>query len=283
MIAGLYFIAGSIYIYVSSHFAASSVMSKEQLEFVEVYKGFLFILATASILFAALMVLFRRLNRKEVEIQKQRDAIVAAGRQAMAGLFASSIAHDLNNLLTVGHFNIDMLERSGNIQAPEMKHLDNLRRVHDEIQNYADRLADISGRHLLSGLHRADMSSTVVSAMQLAASHAKVKKCSVKVDVPATASAKIDASLLTRALINAVVNAAEAVNGNGRVLVKLLQTGQDIRLEVHDNGPGILPEDRLRVLEPFYSTKADGTGLGLLSIRYCAEVHKGAFGIEESP
>jgi signal transduction histidine kinase len=84
-------------------------------------------------------------------------------------------------------------------------------------------------------------------------------------------------------LLNIIINAADAVGGSGRIMVKLSDNPERIRLEVHDNGPGIPEQVRDRVLEPFYTTKPYGSGLGLLSVRHCAEVHRGAFGIESSP
>ena len=54
LVAGAYFLFSIIYIFVSSHIAASSVISKEQLEYVELYKGSLFVLLTALLIFAAL-------------------------------------------------------------------------------------------------------------------------------------------------------------------------------------------------------------------------------------
>ncbi|XPS86624.1 two component system sensor histidine kinase [Desulfosarcina variabilis str. Montpellier] len=282
LIAILYLIFGVFYIYVSSHIAALAVVSKEQLESIELIKGYIFILVTATFLFLTLFWLLQRLHRKERELVKQREAIAAAGKQAIAGLFASSIAHDLNNILSVSYFNLDILSESTDIDSSNKHHVDNLRRVTNEIQQYTNRLTDISGKHILSGIRKTNISATVSSTVKLSSNHSKVKRCSINTDIPSSITGEIDESLVTRALINAIVNAAEATNEKSQILVRLNQDKNGIRIEIHDNGPGISPKDRARVLEPFYSTKTDGTGLGLLSIRYCTEVHKGSFGIEKS-
>jgi signal transduction histidine kinase len=282
-VAGLYLVLGSIYIYVSSRFAASTVVTAEQLEYIELYKGFLFILVTAILLLFTLSVLLQRLHRKEQEIEKQRDAIAAAGKQALAGLFAASIAHDLNNILSVSNFAIEMLTNSKDMSHSDKEQVERLRKVNNQIIDYTHRLADVSGKHLLSGLQKVNVAAVVVAAIQLAENHKKVKRCSIEVDAPAIDDVKIDEALLHRALLNVIINAAEATEGRGRILVKLSEDDATIRLSVHDDGPGILQEARARVLEPFYSTKPDGTGLGLLSVRHCAEVHQGSFGIEVSP
>ncbi len=282
LVAGVYFFFSIIYIFVSSHVAASSVISKEQLEYIELYKGSLFVLTTALLIFAALFFLFQRLQRKERTVVGQRDAIVAAGKQAMAGIFASSIAHDLNNILTVSQFAIEKLAQSQELKRSDMKHIDNLQSVNNQIRDYAKRLADASGKHLSSEIHKTNIVSAVAVALKLAMTHKKVKRCSIKSDLPEKSYAEVDESILHRALLNLIVNSAEATGEQGQILVKVSGDNDNIRIEVNDDGPGIPPEERNRVLEAFYTTKPDGTGLGLLSIRYCAEVHGGEFGIDTS-
>ena len=282
LVAGAYFFFSIIYIFVSSHVAASSVISKEQLEYIELYKGSLFVLITALLIFAALFLLFQRLQRKERDVEEQRDAIVAAGKQALAGLFASSIAHDLKNILTVSQFAIEKLSQNKELDVSDMELVDNLQRVNDQIHDYAKRLADVSGKHLSSEIRRKDIVTAVADALKLATTHKKVNRCSIKIDLPEKSFAMVDDSILHRALLNLIVNAAEATGEHGQILVKLSEDDENIRIAVNDDGPGIPPEERNRVLEAFYTTKPDGTGLGLLSIRYCAEVHGGKFGIETS-
>ncbi|GAB6906190.1 hypothetical protein JCM12296A_20250 [Desulfosarcina cetonica] len=283
VVAGVYLVCGIAYIIVSSHMAAAKVFSKEQLENIETYKGTLFIVITALLLFTGLFILLKRLHRKECELGEQRAAIIAAGKQAVAGLFASSIAHDLNNILLVNGFAIEMLSKSDVLSVADRGHLDRLQQVHRQIERYAQRLVDVSGKHLSSGIRKADMAAEIDGALRLAKTHQKVKRCQFEVELPDACPAAFDAELLQRALLNLVVNAAEASVHDGRIRVKLIEANDHVRLEVHDNGPGISPEDRDRVLEPFYTTKSDGTGLGLLSLRYCADVHGGSIAIDASP
>lgn len=74
-----------------------------------------------------------------------------------------------------------------------------------------------------------------------------------------------DPDLLEQILINAIRNAVDAVQpvAHGKVIVDSVQTGAGVTLTVADNGPGIPPSDLDRVREPFFTTKAFGTGLGI--------------------
>ena len=94
-----------------------------------------------------------------------------------------------------------------------------------------------------------------------------------------------DPDLLEQIVVNLLRNAVDAVDqhGKGRVEVASSRTGKWWTLEISDNGPGISPEHSSQVREPFFTTKASGTGLGLpISIRL-AEALGGAIAITSRP
>ncbi len=84
-----------------------------------------------------------------------------------------------------------------------------------------------------------------------------------------------DADMVKRALINFVDNAVSALDGKGTIHLSLKPEGDRIRLEVEDDGPGVAPEIRERLFEPYFSTKRKGTGLGLAIVRRIAQDHGG--------
>ena len=90
---------------------------------------------------------------------------------------------------------------------------------------------------------------------------------------PATAHA--DRDQLTQVLVNLVKNAEEAMAGrSGKISVRVV-AGEELRVEVEDEGPGIPPELRDRLFEPYVTTKEHGTGLGLAIARRIVEEHPG--------
>jgi signal transduction histidine kinase len=94
-----------------------------------------------------------------------------------------------------------------------------------------------------------------------------------------------DRRLLERALVNVLENALQAVQDQGRVVVRLREEVDPRRvvIEVTDSGPGLGPEARRRVFEPFFSTKSDGSGLGLALVKKIAEDHAGGVSLEGPP
>lgn len=88
---------------------------------------------------------------------------------------------------------------------------------------------------------------------------------------------------LRRAFANLYRNAAEAMQGRGEIDVTIVGDGAGLAVTIADHGPGIPPELRQRVFEPYFTTKDDGTGLGLALVRVTLEAHRGTIAVTETP
>jgi signal transduction histidine kinase len=91
---------------------------------------------------------------------------------------------------------------------------------------------------------------------------------------------RADPEKITRALANAVRNAAEASGDGGEVTLAAERRGRNVAITVSDNGPGIAGEALGRLFRPFYTTKGNGTGLGLAYARKVAEGMGGSASLE---
>jgi len=96
-----------------------------------------------------------------------------------------------------------------------------------------------------------------------------------------------DRSMLEQVLINLVTNAIEALEqgntGNGQITLGAQQHEKGIVLWVKDNGPGIAADMQEQVMVPFYSTKANGNGIGLSLSRQIMQLHKGKLILQSAP
>jgi PAS domain S-box-containing protein len=93
----------------------------------------------------------------------------------------------------------------------------------------------------------------------------------------------IDPDLIRATVLNLLLNAAQAMNGNGDVQIVMAARNGNWTIEVRDSGPGIPPDIRDQVLEPFFTTKARGGGLGLPIAKRVAELHGGTLTLAFPP
>jgi PAS domain S-box-containing protein len=98
-------------------------------------------------------------------------------------------------------------------------------------------------------------------------------------DVTVTA----DGELVRATVLNLLLNAAQAMAGQGRITARTSRNGGDASIQIRDTGPGIPGEIREQIFEPFFTTKARGGGLGLPIARRTAELHGGSLTLECPP
>lgn len=93
----------------------------------------------------------------------------------------------------------------------------------------------------------------------------------------------VDRGIMQRVVLNLLLNGAQAMGGTGQITVHGHASVQGVEIVVCDNGPGIPPDLRERVFEPFYTTKVRGTGLGLAVARQAVEAHRGTIEVAAGP
>lgn len=277
-----YAVVAATYIWLSSHIALSAAPDVANLSRIEAIKGTAFIVVTALALLAGSFWLLSRSERDAAELRRSREALLLAEQRALAGLLASSVAHDFANLLVPLHAGVrELRDELRGTSSPVAREL------LGEMSEAVDRLVDLSRRQMSMGREGAgrfdevDIASVVREATQIARRHTQVRGASLHVVGPDSLWAFANPTLLQQMIMNLLINAAEANLGAGKVEVRFGTRGEDVFVEVDDDGPGF--DDRERAFEPFYSTKPDGTGLGLFSVRACAALHGGGVELDTSP
>lgn len=278
VLAAGYAALAAAYILVSSSFAAGEARSVEELERFEMMKGIVFVGVTSAFVLAGGWVLARRLEGDAEKILHREMALVATERRGMAGLVASSVAHDANNVLTVMMGDIEDLRDQAD---PALV---------DRLESSATRLAGLHRRLLRAAQQKisderkaVDLAATVGESLELLRRSAKVKGCHLSLRAEGEMAGVAYPVLIQQIVNNLVLNAGEATGGQGAVEVALRRDGQDVVLEVHDDGPGVPAGRREGLFDALVTTKSDGSGLGLFSVKACAEAHGGAVEVLESP
>jgi len=228
-------------------------------------------------------------------LEKAKEALFHAQRIESLGRLTGGVAHDFNNLLSVIANGVALL-RMSNQPLTEMKS------TLESMERAISRGASLT-QQLLSFARQQPLKESKQDVNQLVASFEPVlrraMKSSIKFTIdltPALPPVMIDAVQFESALLNLIVNSADAVGTTGEVAVETdlvelsdeqienLSAGTYVRIAVRDTGKGI-PKDILdRVIEPFYTTKpiGKGTGLGLSQVYGMMQQSKGGIKIESS-
>jgi two-component system, NtrC family, sensor kinase len=131
-------------------------------------------------------------------------------------------------------------------------------------------------------LAAADLRTVVDEALSLVRRDPSVAETRVAIEGTGVV-ALVDAEMVRAAVLNLLLNAAQAMNGRGEITVRIAARDGAARIDVQDTGPGIPTELRERVLEPFVTTKSRGGGLGLPIARRTADVHGGTLTLAFPP
>jgi signal transduction histidine kinase len=205
-----------------------------------------------------------------------------AERLATIGQFAAGIGHELRNPLGVIESSLFILQqqlgKDGPIDPRVQKHLD---RMAGELKRSNKTITDLLelARSRPPARHRVRVRPVLEAAPIAARLSGAIE---VAVDAPDDLTLDADPDQITQVLTNLLVNASQAMGGNGRIRLEAARTGAATQIRVRDSGPGVPADVRHKIFEALFTTKAKGSGLGLALSRRIAEAHGGSLALEPS-
>lgn len=209
--------------------------------------------------------------------------------ESLAALTAG-VAHEIKNPLNSLHIHTQLIHKAvdeiprGVMPDDALDRLDKSASVLiDEIQRLA-RIVDSftrAVRPVKPNLRKASVNHIVESLAELMAPECEERAIALTLDLdPEIPQILLDSEQIQQALLNIVKNAVEAIEGeNGAVHIHTSLKSDHVLIEVEDNGIGIPEADRLRIFEPYHSTKFHGTGLGLMMVYRIVKAHHGAIAL----
>jgi two-component system nitrogen regulation sensor histidine kinase NtrY len=218
--------------------------------------------------------------------------LISAQRTSAWGDVARRIAHEIKNPLTPIQLSAERIRRKfGKVITEDkaifeqctdtiVRQVDDIRRMVDEFSRFA-RMP----KPVMEGEDVADTVRQVVFLMRVG--HSEIDFETVIKDEPLRA--QFDRRLISQALTNIIKNATEAIEavppetlGKGRIEVVAAREGDDIVIDVIDNGIGLPKVSRSRLLEPYVTTREKGTGLGLAIVGRVLEDHGGGIDLHDA-
>jgi two-component system nitrogen regulation sensor histidine kinase NtrY len=218
--------------------------------------------------------------------------LVSAQRTSAWGDVARRIAHEIKNPLTPIQLSAERIRRKFGKVITEDKAIfeqctDTIVRQVDDIRRMVDEFARFARmpKPVIEGEDVADAVRQAVFLMKVA--HPEIDiETDIKTD---PLRAQFDRRLISQALTNIIKNATEAIEvvppeelGKGRIDVVAAREGEDVLIDVIDNGIGLPKVARQRLLEPYVTTRAKGTGLGLAIVGRVLEDHGGRLELKDA-
>ncbi len=235
--------------------------------------------------FNAMALALRKRDDQLKEFATQK--IMASERLALIGQLSANVAHELNNpltgIVTYSHLILEEIEEGDPNKRSLEKIVGQATRCRDIIRGLLDFSRQRKPDKTLSNINTVMEQCLSFVENQALFFNIHITK-NFQEDLPMMV---LDASQMERVIMNMIINAAEAMDGEGELILttRSIQHDSFVELEFRDTGPGISEENIEKIFDPFFTTKdvGHGTGLGLAISFGVVKAHNGIISVESEP
>ena len=279
--AGAVAICGALIVALASTIQKPMIELQEQIE--RVGEGDL----NASVTFARrndeMGDLGRNFNRMVQQLRESREEIEHLHRTQMSraehfatlGVLATGLAHEIRNPLAGIAGVIEIVGRDLPASSPAKAVVKEIRQEITQINRILSDLLE-TARPRAPEIRAGDLNTTIEHSVMLARQQVMSKPIQIEFTrAKDLQPVEHDSGQMHQVLLNLLLNAVQAIEGAGAVRVAVFERGDSAVITVSDTGRGIDPEHLPNIFKPFYTTKGEGTGLGLSLARRIVEEHHG--------
>ena len=233
----------------------------------------------------------RNFNRMVQQLRESRDEIERLHRTQMSraehlatmGELAAGLAHEIRNPLAGIAGVIEIVGRDLPATSPAKAVVKEVRQEIAQINRILTDLLE-TARPRAPEMRWSDLNTTVEHAVMLARQQVLSKPIKIEfTPAPDLSEVEHDSDQIHQVLLNLLLNAEQAIEGSGTVRVAVVEQDDMAVVTVSDTGHGILAEHLPNIFRPFYTTKGNGTGLGLSLARRIIEEHHGRIEVSSAP
>lgn len=204
-----------------------------------------------------------------------------------------ALAHEIRNPLSTIRLNMELLAEDFEVADPDSSTKQRDRRAKakiDLVRQECDRLQKLLGdfldfaRQESLTLEPASLNAEVSQLLDFYAPQAREAGVEVvRYLDPELPNVRLDRETFRSAVLNLLINATQALDAGGQIVVRTRPAGLGVLLELIDTGPGMDAETLAKAFRAFYTTKQGGSGLGLPTARKIVEAHGGTIDLESAP
>ena len=222
-------------------------------------------------------------NAMCASIRKAREELIRSERVGAVGRLATSIVHDLRNPLAAIYGGAEMLMDARLSESQVQRLAANVYQASNRMRMMLQDLLDL-GRGRSIQRERVGLQQLIEAVTDSLALDTENQSIRVVLNVPKEIDADLDRRRIERVLANLIGNAVDAMPEGGTITISAVRENGWVIVTVRDTGPGIPPEIRDRLFQPFVTGgKGSGTGLGLALSRQAVVDHGGEMWVESAP
>ena len=221
-------------------------------------------------------------NRMIADLRHSREHLVRASKLAAVGEMAAMLAHEVRNPLGIMRTCAQLLSRQQNLDARGAEMLDYMVGECDRINDLVTGLLD-SARPHDPVYEPNDINEIVRHVTEMLRGRAREKNIAVEFDATDTPCIlDCDRDQMIQVLLNLLMNAIQIAPVGGHIVISAEADDDYLSIRVEDDGPGVPPNDRESIIEPFVSHRPGGIGLGLSIVHEIIQMHRGTMSIDSS-
>lgn len=233
-------------------------------------------LTTHVVMMLILMILIERV----ISNMETREAYLHSERLHVISELTASVAHEIRNPLTVTNGFLQLLKRSETISPSEKSYIEySLLELNRAEKIVSDFLA--FSKPQCENMVNSNFKDETDYTRNILLPYAHMHKVDIQLTFQNTLMKKIDKNQIQQCLINLFKNGIEAMKENGGILyIDVSEQKKKIIIKIKDTGVGMTDEDISLLGKPYYSTKKQGTGLGMLMVYSTIHKHRGHIDVE---
>jgi signal transduction histidine kinase len=205
-------------------------------------------------------------------------------RLAAIGRLTSGVGHEVKNPINAIVVHLELLRNKlDESDGRALRHLEIIQSEIQRLDRVVQTLVDFS-RPVELQLEEQDLRAVVSSVLLLASAELETRNVQVSSLLPPNpVMANVDSDLMKQALLNVVLNGGQAMADGGRLEVRLTSDGRAASISVRDEGEGIPEEVRQKIFDLYFTTKREGSGIGLAMTYRILQLHNGEVDVQSQP
>jgi PAS domain S-box-containing protein len=215
-------------------------------------------------------------------VREIENELEISRRMAAIGRLTAGVGHEVKNPINAIVVHLELLRSKVDSESSAIRHLDVIQSEIRRLDRVVQTLVDFS-RPVELQLKDQDLRQIVSSVLMLASAELETRNISLTSQLPDyPIVAKIDGDLFKQALLNIVINGAQAMNHGGDMSIRLTEDSRMAVLKVEDHGEGIPDEIRPHIFDLYFTTKREGSGIGLAMTYRILQLHNGQVDVEST-